>query len=822
MAKFRIFGLPTDEISEREQKHRSLAREAASEGMVLLKNDGILPLKNRKVALYGAGARMTVRGGTGSGDVRERSNINIEQGLLAAGFTIPNTQWMDRFTIQYQEEKEEWRQSIEKKIKGYGPFRTMKMFDIIHTSPLRYPIGHAILADELTDETDTAIYVIARQAGESADRRLEKGDYLLADVEYENIKVLASHYKTLLLVINCGSMVDLSCLDEIPNIGAVLFFVQAGMEGGNAFADIVTGKNTPSGKLVDTWGKSYADFPSADTYSYLNGNLEDEDYLEGIYVGYRYFDTFGKTPRFEFGYGLSYTTFTHTVTSITVEKTKVTIRAAVRNTGGTYAGKEVLQVYMEKPAGRLDHEKRSLAAFAKTKLLAPGEETDLVISFDLTEQASFDEHTASWFLEKGEYGVTIGTSSRKNALCAVIVLDEEIATEKTTNICPMKREFTDLKSEITQPAYDKAYPRFQVTAGDITCISHRYEKPDIRINSRVQEVMARLDDDELISLCVGAGYGGLSFNYTPGVAGRTSINLLKKGIPNINLSDGPAGLNVIPAIVILKNGSSRYIDGIPEDWNWGYLKKLEPFVKAKLGRGRGVYQYMTAWPSATLQAQSWNVELVQEIGQAIGREMLEIGVSLWLAPGMNLHRNPLCGRNFEYYSEDPLISGKMAAAVTRGVQSQGGVGVSIKHMCCNNQEDNRDYVSSNLSERALRQLYLQGFRIAIREGNPWTVMSSYNRVNGVYTPNSHDLMTRVLRNEWDFNGLVMSDWNSTDKCSHANAINSGNDLIMPGNKRVRKELKKALKNGDLERDCLRTSAARVLTMIFNSAVAEDF
>jgi beta-glucosidase len=498
----------------------------------------------------------------------------------------------------------------------------------------------------------------------------------------------------------------------------------------------------------------------------------------------------------------------------------VTIQAAVRNTGSTYAGKEVLQVYLEKPAGRLDHEKQSLAAFAKTKLLAPGEATDLVMTFDLTEQASFDERTASWFLEKGEYGVTLGTSSRKNALCAVIVLDEEITTEKTVNICPMMRDFADLKSVIAPPSFDNAFPRFHVTAGDVTCLAQTYEKPGISINARVQEVMARLDDEELISLCVGAGYGGLSFNNTPGVAGRTAINLLKKGIPNINLSDGPAGLNVIQAIVILKNGSSRYIDGIPEDWNWGYLKKLEPFVKAKPGRGREVYQYMTAWPSATLQAQSLNVELLQEIGQAIGREMLEIGVTVWLAPGMNLHRNPLCGRNFEYYSEDPLISGKMAAAVTRGVQSQGGVGVSIKHMCCNNQEDNRDYVSSNLSERALRELYLQGYRIAIREGNPWTVMSSYNKVNGVYTPNSHDLMTMVLRNEWGFEGLVMSDWNSTDKCSHAKAINSGNDLIMPGNKRVRKELKKALESGELERDCLRTSAARVLTMIFNSAVAE--
>ena len=307
-----------------------------------------------------------------------------------------------------------------------------------------------------------------------------------------------------------------------------------------------------------------------------------------------------------------------------------------------------------------------------------------------------------------------------------------------------------------------------------------------------------------------------------GAAGRTSTKLLKKGIPNIVLSDGPAGLNVNQSVVIMKDGTPRYPDGLPADWKWGWLKHFERFVKAKPGKGRPVYRYMTAWPSEIVQAQTWDMDLLEEIGRAVGKEMLEIGVSVWLAPGLNIHRNPLCGRNFEYYSEDPLVSGKMAAAITRGVQGCGGIGVTVKHFCCNNQEDNRNRVSENVSQRALREIYLRAFRIAVTEGEPWCVMSSYNKVNGVYVCNSRDFCTGVLREEWGFDGVVMSDWNATDQCSHAEAINAGNDLIMPGNKAVEKYLQKALAEGALNRDALNTSAGRILEMIFASDTCKGF
>ena len=283
---------------------------------------------------------------------------------------------------------------------------------------------------------------------------------------------------------------------------------------------------------------------------------------------------------------------------------------------------------------------------------------------------------------------------------------------------------------------------------------------------KVQAILNRISDWDKIRLVVGGGYSIRCYNNVMGAAGRTCTGLLKKGIPNIVLSDGPAGLNVIPVTTTTTWGTPQYPEGFPADWKWGWLKKMEPVIKHLPGKGTTRYRYMTAWPSETVQAQTWNTELLAEIGKAVGREMLEIGVSVWLAPGLNIHRNPLCGRNFEYYSEDPLVSGKMAAAITRGVQSMGGVGVSQKHFCCNNQEDNRIGVSANVSQRALREIYLRAFRIAVTEGKPWTVMSSYNRVNGKHVCNTYDLLTRVLRQEWGFDGLVMSDWNATEQCSY--------------------------------------------------------
>ena len=773
--KFQVFGATSPEESLREKEHKALSRRAAAEGIVLLKNDGVLPLQTRKIALYGPGSRMTVKGGSGSGDVHERHSVTIEEGLKNAGFEFPTTLWMDRFKGKYDADVAAWHSDLEEKIKKFNPIQTMQMFIFIGEHPMPYPACTPVFADELTDETDTAVYVLSRQAGEGKDRRVEKGDYLLSDVEEESLRLLSQHYKKLILVLNCGSVMDLSVLDEI-RIDAVLYYGQGGMEGGNALADVLTGKATPCGKLTDTWAYRYEDYPSADTFGYRNGNLDDEAYTEGIYVGYRWFDKMNIQPRYPLGYGLSYTTFTENVEEVTPDHVAVT----VTNTGD-YAGKDVLQLYISKPDGKLDHEKKALAGFVKTKLLAPGESQTLQIPYHLADIASFDESRSAFVLEGGTYEIHLN-----DALCGSILVEERILEA-------VKLIGNDQLTAVTE-----------------------------EFSPKVKALLEKLSDRDKCKLVTGGGYSIRCYNNVMGAAGRTCTKLLKKGIPNIVLADGPAGLNVNQSTTVMPDGTPRYPDGLPKDWQWGWLNKVGPLLKGRLGKGKTVYRYMTAWPSETLLAQTWDTELMEEVGRAVGKEMLEIGVSVWLAPGLNIHRNPLCGRNFEYYSEDPLVSGKMAAAITRGVQSVGGVGVAQKHYCCNNQEDNRTGVSANVSQRALREIYLRAFRIAVTEGKPWTVMSSYNRVNGKYVCNSFDFCTRVLRHEWGFTGLVMSDWNATEQCSYAEAINAGNDLIMPGTPAVTKQLEKDFKTGVLYRDALNLSAGRVLELIFKSDTCKEF
>lgn len=820
MVKFRLFGNKTDEVTPRETQHRELSRIVATEGMVLLKNNGVLPLTDKKVALFGAGARMTIKGGTGSGDVQERYSVNVEDGLKSAGIEIASTNWLDRFDKQFADEKEAWRQGIEQRIKKYKVWQVQRMFDeVIHVTPLKFPIGDKIQTEDMPN-CDTAIYVVSRQAGESNDRRMEKGDYLLSDEELYNIKLLASAYKKFLLVINCGSQIDLTVLDDVDNIGAILFMAQGGEEGGNAFADIVCGKVSPSGKLTDTWAYKYEDYPTSDEFGIL-GNVLEQDYKEGIYVGYRYFDTFNIEPRYCFGYGLSYTDFDITTNAVTVANDVVTLKVNVTNKGKQYSGKEVVQVYVAKPQGAIKCEKHTLCAFAKTKELKPNESEELTVAFKLTEFAVYDELNARYVLQGGNYGVFVGNCIQAIKPVAVLQLDKDVVTEVCQNVCKKRGEFDELTANVKDETYPSDLSVITINADSITTKIHQYGKltPIIK-TPQTEKYLKTLSDKDLIELTVGGGYMGRSYNVTPTVAGRTSINLLKRGIPNINLSDGPAGLRLCPKNAYTKGGVPRYIDSLPEDWQWGWIKKFEKLLLAKEGKGYRVYQYMTAFPCATLQAQTWNTELIEKVGKAIGVEMDETGVTVWLAPGMNIHRNPLCGRNFEYYSEDPFVAGVFAAAVTNGVQSHKGLGVTIKHFCCNNQEDKREYMSSNVGERALREIYLKGFEIAVKTSAPKSIMTSYNKFNGVYTPNNFDLCVTVLRNEWGYKGLVMTDWTSTGdkKGRHELCHKCGNDLIEPGGKGVKKHLMQEYKKGNVDMEQVRVSAANVLNLIFESNV----
>ena len=812
----------TDEVTPLEEENARVSYEAALEGIVLLENDGTLPIVPGKVALYGAGAGMTIKGGTGSGEVNERHAVSILEGMEAAGFTVTTKNWLTRYEEEYRRGEEEYAAEFR---------RRMLKLDVVNMmgTPYQHPFGDPVTIEDVNEsDTDTCIYVIARQAGESADRKLKNFEYSLSDEEKANLAMCAANYEKMIVVINVGSVFDMSFLDEIAGIGAVVYYAQQGMKGGNAFADLICGKVSPSAKTVDTWPEKYEDIPFAMDYSYLNGDVDQEYYREGIYVGYRYFDSYDVEPRYPFGYGLSYTDFSIEAETVTAAGGKVTVSAKVTNTGSTYAGREVVQLYVSCPKSGMAKEYQKLAAFAKTEELKPGESTNVLLTFAMEELASYREEDAAYVLEKGDYILRAGASSRDTSAAAVLVLDEDIVTEQCDNICPTVLEVKEMEPPMlsdTADEQDTDLERIPVKAADIATAGHLYEEPEIYSSPVTDAVLNVLTEEELCDVVTGAGAGGngAKFFDAPGSAGYTTGELLDKGLPNVCLADGPAGLRLQKTSAVTRSGKLKGVEPMLSAMNY----VPEAMKKIMLGNPEKhpcVYQFATSFPTGLALAQSWNTALAERVGKAVGKEMERYGVTYWLAPGMNIHRNPLCGRNFEYYSEDPLLSGKMAAAMSKGVQSRRGCYVTIKHFCCNNQEDNRNHTNANVNERALREIYLRGFRIAVQEGNAKALMTSYNKVNGTYANNSYDLITKVLRNEWGFDGVVMTDWFATGKDvgSHSAAIEAGNDLIMPGGKGVVRELKKKLKTGELDKTSLRRCAANVIRGITGSRIYQAY
>ena len=428
------YGATTQDISAYELMHRKVSRKAAAEGIVLLKNDNLLPLKERSsIALFGTGVSHMVKGGTGSGDVNEREVVSICQGLQNAGYRITSQSWIDEYDLIYTTARKEWRDDILERVRAVNA-TGLDFFNIYSTTPFFMPDG-----PDVTDlDAETAIYVISRVAGEGADRCNTDGDYYLTPKEKKDISDLCRFYNNVILVINTGGSIDLSYLDEYNNISAILYLVQPGMEGGNALADVISGKVTPSGKLTDTWANRYEDYPNAATFSHMNGDIHKEKYVEGIYVGYRYFDTFDVPVRYGFGYGLSYTDFQIETLAVTADS-DVKVEVKVTNTGAAYSGKEVVQVYMSAPSGKLEKEYRRLCGFAKTSTLAPGQSEVLTISFPAYQMASFDEAAAEWILEQGSYCLWVGKSLASSTLEALLSLDEKKVLVKVKNICPLQR-----------------------------------------------------------------------------------------------------------------------------------------------------------------------------------------------------------------------------------------------------------------------------------------------------------------------------------------------------------------------------------------------
>ena len=686
-----------------------------------------------------------------------------------------------------------------------------------------------------------AVFVLSRIAGENADRHDTEGDYFITKEEKSLLAQISASYDSVVLVINTGGLIDLAFTEEFTNIKSIVQFMQAGQEGGSAFADIMSGAVNPSGKMTDSWAYTYLDYPNARTFSHKNGNTDTEKYEEGIFVGYRYFDTFDVPVRYGFGFGLSYTEFSVVGTGVSAsglgtDQPKISVTASVKNTGNTYAGKEVAEVYVSCPQNGMPKEYRRLAGFAKTRLLSPGENQDLTITFPLYQLASYHEDRSAWILEAGTYGIWVGNSLESASLSATISLDADVVMVQCESICERKEDLKELIPDAGKMKEKEAVwkslaeslklPDLSVCADQIVTETVAYPEHSGVTEGKAGEIVSTLSEEQLIALATGdpgkgqenaLGSAGLT---VPGAAAETSSAAIESpwNVASMVLADGPAGLRL--------HKTYQVVDGKINKGS--FLQAFEGgfFADPEDPEGTTYYQYCTALPVGTLLAQTWDVNLLKEAGEMIGREMELFNVTLWLAPGMNIHRNPLCGRNFEYYSEDPLLSGMMASAITLGVQKVPGCGTTIKHFACNNQEDNRMGSDSVLSERALREIYLKGFEIAVKNSQPMSIMTSYNQINGVHAANSYDICTKAARDEWGFAGAIMTDWTTTTAstagvCTAAGCMRAGNDMVMPGVKEDHDNIRKELKEGTLEISALQRCICNTVNLVLQSNQYED-
>lgn len=814
---------------EYELQHKKISRKAAAEGFVLLKNENqVLPLeKGSKIALYGAGASQTVKGGTGSGDVNDRCVVSIYEGLKKAGYTITTEDWITDFDVKYKKAREAWRDEIWEKKDTLDVDEGLRLFFAYSITPFGMPAGKM----PVKTDTDTAIYVLSRIAGEGADRYDKPGDYQLLAEEEMILKEICGLYQKVIVAVNTGGLVDLSFMDKHENIYGLLQIMQPGMEAGNAFADIVSGVVTPSGKMTDTWALRYEDYPNSASFSHNNGNVDMEKYTEGIYVGYRYFDTFEVPARYSFGSGISYTGFDMKTMGIEhfnmgTDHPEIEVKVQVTNTGSTFSGKEVVQVYISCPQDKMPKEYRRLAGFAKTRLLASGEMQEVLIRIPLYQLSSFCEKTPGWVLESGCYGIFVGSSLANAEFSASLDISDDILLVKTEHICPLKDELEELpapaeKIKARRDAWIKEavkYPSIRIKKSDILSQEIIYGKEKEKVSKDVMEYVEGLSTEQLILLATGdpgLGQGsnlGSSGISVPGSAAQTSGCAANQNLASLVLADGPAGLRLMNTYYV----EEGKIVPVPFEMSLegGYLCR-----DIKDLPGTAHYQYCTSIPVGTLLAQTWDTQILREAGEMAAREMQEFNVTLWLAPGMNIHRNPLCGRNFEYYSEDPLLSGTMAAAMTEGVQKDTGCGTTIKHFACNNQEDNRMGSNSVISERTLREIYLKGFEIAVKKSKPLSIMTSYNKINGIHAANNYDICTKAARDEWDFDGVIMTDWTTTHHgldCTASGCMRAGNDLIMPGIVQDHENLRKTLEDGSLDIAALKLGVAHLVNIIWKS------
>ena len=792
-------------MNQYEKEAVDSLRPHLAECAVLLRSKGDFPIgKPEKIGAYGRGVRHTLKGGTGSGEVNSRYFVSFEQALKDAGIAIENQKWLDDYDEVLVKAKAEFIEEIKRRAKKNHTMAVMEGMGAVMSEP-----EHDLKIDR---EHEVSIYVLSRICGEGNDRSYEKGDFLLADSEIRDIRYLHEHSKKFMLVLNVGGPVDLSAVSEVEN---VLILSQLGVETGKALVDIITGEANPSGKLTTTW-TNVEGYPELDF-----GDEDDTNYKEGVYVGYRYFDSARVKPLYPFGYGLSYTDFKLECAGLRVDKDKVEVDAKITNVG-IRSGKETPQLYVSCPDGKLDKPYQDLAAFAKSSELKAGEEEIITLRFSLKDLASYNMEKSSYILEKGDYILRLGNSSDNTKIAGVLELDEDAVVKKVKN-CLGDPGFKD---EVYERILDddlSEVQRYEVKAADFTKEEVSYDQPYV-----VDEKINDLLDEELVYLNIGAfpdkaGINSIIGSASMSVAGAAGESSTKAKLPRLRplvMADGPAGIRISPQYYEDKKGLHSYGPTIPAtilDYMPKIMQKLMGGTP-KLKKGVELKeQYCTAIPIGTAIAQSFNVDFAKTCGDIVGKEMEIFKIDLWLAPALNIHRSVLCGRNFEYYSEDPLVSGKMAAAITLGVQAHKGKGVTIKHYAANNQERNRYNSNSNVSERAMREIYLKGFGISITEARPHALMTSYNLLNGVHTNEHYGLCTDVLRKEFGYDGIIMTDWEVSAmptkgkhrSCQPEKVALAGGNLYMPGSKGDYKRVMKALKSGELSRKVLCESADRL-------------
>ncbi len=758
-------------------EHTTLSRKAATEGIVLLKNENnALPLKkDENIALFGKATIEYIKGGGGSGDVYVPYVKNIFDGVSEKISVSRIFMPLVDFYKDYVKKESVNIPTTEQINATWDVVNAMDFckerddmtYDTFASMHVKEPSVSAKMIEDASKFAKTAVITLSRFSAEGVDRRAIEGDFYLSKVEKTLLKEVEDSFEKVIVIINSGGVLESKYFKENSNINGLLMTWQGGLEGGSAIADILFGDVNPSGKLTDTIADVYESYPSSNDFWV---SFDYVDYSEDVFVGYRYFETIPNMKEkvvYPFGFGLSYTTFEVKNVFCFNRNSEITVVADVKNTGSV-SGKEVLQLYFSAPNGKILKPKRGLAAFKKTKLLAPNETETLVLSFNKNYMATFDDlgkiKESAYILEKGEYKFYLGTDVRTaQELDYKLILENTEITEQLTKLCrPFKLEkrlLADGTYEIL-PQGEETY--YYGKNNDLnsrlpeTLKSFETVGEDVSLN----DFIAQLTLDELMYLVGGQKKTGVC--NTGSFGGVERLN-----IPYVPTADGPAGLRL--------NEETE----LPT----------------------------TAWPCASLLACTFNPELIFEVGAAGGKEVRENNLGVWLTPALNIHRDPLCGRNFEYFSEDPLLAGKCAAAMIRGIQSEK-VAVSMKHFACNNKEAKRFASDSRLSERALREIYLKGFEIAVKEGDPWTVMSSYNLINGQHTSESYELLTGILRDEWGFKGMVVTDWGV--KNNPVKEVLAGNDLKMHCG--YPEDLKKAYNEGILTRTDLEVCVKRILDM----------